>query len=346
MKALVLENYKHFKYKNVPKPRIGPEDVLIRVMACGICGSDIHGMDGSTGRRQPPIIMGHEAAGVIAEVGPDVEEWREGERVTFDSTIFCGQCYFCRKGQINLCEKRRVFGCSTNKYHQDGAFADYVAVPQHILYRLPEGLSFDQAALIEPLTVALHAVRRTNVKLNDSVIVLGTGVIGLLLIQILRVVGCNPIIAIDLDQNKLDFAQKLGADIVVKANAHDTHDVIKEVKKHTDSRGADVAFEAVGIESTVKTALTSLRKGGSLSLIGNLSQSINLPLQEIVTREITMYGSCASSGEYPECLNILNRGVVKVEPLISITAPLAEGVKWFDYLYKNKPGIIKVILNP
>jgi len=343
MKALVLEDYNHFEYKNVPEPKIGPEDVLIRVMACGICGSDIHGMDGSTGRRQPPIIMGHEAAGVIAEVGPDVKEWREGERVTFDSTIYCGQCYFCRKGQINLCEKRRVLGCSTDEYHQDGAFAEYVAVPQHILYRLPEGLPFNQATLTEPLAVALHAVRRVNVKLNNSVIVLGTGVIGLLLIQILRVTGCSPVIAIDLDQNKLNLAQKLGADIVMKADAYD---VIKEVEKHTDSRGADVVFEAVGIENTVKTALMSLRKGGSLSLIGNLSQLIDLPLQEVVTREITMYGSCASSGEYPECLNMIDRSVVKVAPLISITAPLAEGAKWFDYLYKNKPGIIKVILKP
>ena len=144
MKALVLKQYGHLEYEDVPEPHVGPNDVLIEVRACGICGSDVHGLDGSTGRRIPPVIMGHEAAGVIAEVGSGVSGWRRGDRVTFDSTIYCGECHFCRRGMINLCDNRRVLGVSCDEYRQNGAFAEYVAVPQHILYRLPEGLTFER----------------------------------------------------------------------------------------------------------------------------------------------------------------------------------------------------------
>src|ERR1035437_9404128 len=139
MKALVLKEYKRFACEEVPAPEAGPADVIVAVKACGICGSDVHGMDGSTGRRRPPIIMGHEAAGIISSVGSGVTDWAAGDRVTFDSTIYCGHCEFCRRGLINLCDNRRVLGVSCEDYRQNGAFAEYVAVPQHILYRLPDG---------------------------------------------------------------------------------------------------------------------------------------------------------------------------------------------------------------
>ena len=168
MKALVLEEYKRFAYEDVPAPEPGPGEVLVAVKACGICGSDVHGMDGSTGRRRPPIIMGHEAAGTIARVGTGVSGWETGDRVTFDSTIYCGQCEFCRRGLINLCDRRRVLGVSCEDYRRDGAFAEFVAVPQHILYRLPDGLTFEQAALVEPFAIAMHAVRRSPPALNDT----------------------------------------------------------------------------------------------------------------------------------------------------------------------------------
>ena len=140
MKALVLAEYNQFIYKDVPEPKIGPRDVLVQVKACGICGSDVHGMDGSTGRRVPPLIMGHEASGIIADIGQEISGWQIGDRVTFDSTMYCGSCYFCRQGRINLCDNRRVLGVSCDEYRQHGAFAEYVAIPQHILYPLPRKL--------------------------------------------------------------------------------------------------------------------------------------------------------------------------------------------------------------
>src|SRR5438270_8667822 len=203
MKALVLKEYKRFAYEDMPAPQIGPEEVLVAVKACGICGSDVHGMDGSTGRRRPPIIMGHEASGVIAAVGSEVNCWRAGDAVTFDSTLYCGECAFCQRGEINLCDRRRVLGVSCEEYRQHGAFAELVAVPQHVLYRLPSGLPFEQAALAEPFSIALHAVNRATVSGDDVASVIGAGMIGLGLIQAFAAKGCGRIIVADLVEERL-----------------------------------------------------------------------------------------------------------------------------------------------
>ena len=173
MKALLLTEYKQLEVTDMPQPEIGPDDVLVRVKACGICGSDIHGYDGSSGRRIPPLVMGHEAAGEIAQIGSNVTTLSEGMPVTFDSMVSCGRCHFCRRGQINLCDNRRVLGVSCGDYRRHGAFAEYVAVPQHIVYPLPEGLPVEHAALIEPVSVAVHAANRTPVRLGDSAVVVG-----------------------------------------------------------------------------------------------------------------------------------------------------------------------------
>ena len=287
--------------------------------ACGICGSDVHGMDGSTGRRRPPIIMGHEAAGVIAAVGPSVTDWKIGDRVTFDSTIYCGTCReFCRQGRINLCDNRRVLGVSCDDYRQHGAFGEYVAVPKHILYRLPDGLSFGHAAMVEAVSIAIHALQRTPVQLNDTAVVVGAGMIGLLVIQAARAAGCGRIIAVDTEEKRLVLAEALGAtDSVCVSNLDTSSAVAKTVLSLTGSRGADVVFEVVGIEATVTAALNCVRKGGRVTLIGNLSPTVAFPLQAVVTREIALTGSCASSGEYPACLAMIALGAIKVNPLIA-----------------------------
>lgn len=343
MKALILKEYNHFTYEEVPEPQGAENEVLIKVHSCGICGSDVHGMDGSTGRRRPPIIMGHEAAGVIAGVGKGVTGWNRGDRVTFDSTVYCGTCWFCRRGLINLCDNRRVLGVSCEDYRQHGAFAEYVAVPQHILYRLPDSVSFDRAAMVEAVSVAVHAVARTPISLGDTAVVVGVGMIGLLAVQALRVDGCGKIIAVDVDQGRLNLALELGADVALKV---DDCDVPKEVMNHTEKRGADIAMEVVGMGPTVKTAVASLRKGGVLTLVGNLQPSVELPLQAVVTRQLSLNGSCASSGEYPACLELMARGAINTDALISATPPLSEGEAWFKRLYNREAGLMKVILRP
>jgi threonine dehydrogenase-like Zn-dependent dehydrogenase len=343
MKALVLKAYKQFACEDVPTPKAGPSEVLVAVKACGICGSDVHGMDGSTGRRRPPIIMGHEAAGVISSIGSDVTGWVAGDRVTFDSTIYCGHCEFCRRGLINLCDNRRVLGVSCEDYRQNGAFAEFVAVPQHILYRLPDGLAFEHAALVEPFAIALHAIRRAPPTLNDTVVVVGVGMIGLALVQALSQAGCGRLVAVDIADEKLDLAAKCGATTTINSASED---VPAAILRLTQGLGADLAFEAVGVSATVDLTLRCLRKGGAATLVGNVTPKIEFPLQSTVTRELTIYGSCASQGEYPACLDMLARGALHAAPLISAVAPLAKGTTWFDRLYRREPGLLKVVLRP
>ena len=343
MKALVLKKYSKLVYEEVPEPEIGTDEVLIQVKACGICGSDVHGMDGSTGRRVPPLIMGHEAAGIVARVGGEVKDLGEGRRVTFDSTIYCGACEYCRNGQINLCHNRRVVGVSCDEYSRNGAFAEYVAVPRRIVYPIPDSLSFEQAATVEPLSVAVHAVNRAGVARNHTAVVIGAGMIGLLAIQVLKASGCGPIFAVDIDSGRLELACRLGAKECISP---ELVDVPAAVMEHTGNRGADIVLEAVGLASTVKTAVACLRKGGSLVLVGNLSPEVDLPLQKVVAGELSLYGSCASSGDYPSCLEMLASGAVRVDELISAAAPLAEGAGWFERLYRGEKGLIKVCLLP
>lgn len=344
MKALVLKEYNKFSYEEVPLPEVGPEDVLVRVKACGICGSDVHGMDGSTGRRIPPIIMGHEAAGIIERVGEKVSaEWKPGNRVTFDSTVVTAQDYFTQRGVFNLSDNRKVLGVSCEDYRQHGAFAEYVAVPQSILYRMPDALSFEHAAMAEPVSVAFHAVNIVPCELNDSAVVVGTGMIGLLVIQALRLRGCGTIIAVDLDEARLEIARELGADVTIKS---DEPDAISRIKALSEGRGADLAFEVVGITPTITFAVQSVRKGGRIGLVGNLSAKVELPLQAVVTRQLTLYGSCASAGEYPACLDMMSRGQINVDPIISNIVPLSEAGTWFKKLYDRTPGLLKVIVKP
>ncbi len=343
MKALVLKQYAQFAFEEVPTPEPGPGDVLVAVKACGICGSDVHGMDGSTGRRRPPITMGHEAAGVISGLGNGVIDWAAGDRVTFDSTTYCGGCAFCRRGLINLCDHRRVLGVSCEEYRQPGAFAEFVVVPQRILYRLPDGLAFEHAALVEPFAIALHAVRRAPPTLNDTVAVVGAGMIGLALVQALSRTGCGQLLAVDISPDRLTLAAKLGATQTINFS---TEDALAAILRATNGQGADLAFEAVGVAASVDLALRCLRKGGTATLVGNVTPKTELPLQAAVTRELTVRGSCASQGEYPACLEMLARGALRAAPLISATAPLAEGAAWFDRLYRKEAGLLKVVLRP
>src|SRR5580692_11856813 len=183
MKALLLSAYKQLDLVDMPAPTPGEDELLIRIRACGICGSDVHGYDGSTGRRLPPIVMGHEAAGFVEAVGCAVTGFRPGDRVTFDSTVYCGKCFFCLSGEANLCDNREVIGVSTPAFRRMGAFAEFVTVPARIAYHLPDNMPFAHAAMIEAVSVAVHAVALTPISLEDTVVVVGAGMIGLLTMQ-------------------------------------------------------------------------------------------------------------------------------------------------------------------
>jgi 2-desacetyl-2-hydroxyethyl bacteriochlorophyllide A dehydrogenase len=343
MKALVLEEYNKLVYKDVPAPVIGENEVLVNVKACGICGSDIHGFDGSTGRRIPPLIMGHEASGVITKRGRLVKGWKEGDRVTFDSTVYPLNDWFTLEGRYNLSDKREVMGVSPGTYRRDGAFAEFVSVPEHILYRVPDSVTFVQAAMVEGIAVALHSLNIAGIRTGDSCVVIGTGMIGISVVKMLSISGASQIIAIDSQPDRLEKATEAGATSVFLA---DEQDLVVKIKSLTKDRGADVSFEVVGISESLNLAVNLLRKGGKAVLVGNLSATVDFPLQRVVTSELSILGSCAIRGEYETVLSLMESGRINTEDQVSVIAPLSEGVKWFNKLYSGSGVSGKVILVP
>ncbi len=343
MNALVLEEYNRFEYQtNAPKPEISDTDVLVRVKACGICGSDVHGMDGSSGRRIPPLIMGHEASGEITRIGSAVEGWQIGDRVTFDSTVYNEDDWYTKKGLYNLSDNREVLGVAPPEFKRHGAFAEYVAIPQHILHRIPDTVSYEQAAMVEPIAVALHAIELADIKDAECCVVVGVGTIGVFILQALKVYGMKDVFAIDLSERNRERAKRIGATDAFEPSDDALKQAVLEV---TAGRGADIVFEAVGIEATVNLGIDLLRKGGTAMLVGNLTPDVSFPVQKVVTQQIRVQGSCAICGEYPEALRLLAEGKIDVDEHIAEIAPLSEGAAWFDKLQKNEvPG--KVILQP
>ena len=343
MKALLLSEYNQLDIADLPAPVPGVDEILVRVAACGICGSDVHGYDGTSGRRIPPIVMGHEAAGVVAAAGSGVTKFKPGDRVTFDSTVYCGQCEFCLQGDINLCNNRQVIGVSCGDFRRAGAFAEYVVVPQRITYHLPEELEFQEAAMLEAVSVALHAVRVSEMKGGETALVIGAGMIGLLTLQAAKAAGASQVLIADIDRSRLERAEKLGADATLLLSGTE---LVEEILRRTGGRGVDLVLEAVGRDETIAASIASVRKGGTVTLIGNISPQVKIPLQVVVSRQIRLQGSCASSGEYPEAMELLANGKIKVKPLITAVAPLSDGPRWFARLHAGEPNLMKVVLDP
>jgi L-iditol 2-dehydrogenase len=343
MKALVLEEYNKLVYKDVSDPVISNNEVLVKVMACGICGSDVHGLDGSTGRRIPPMIMGHEASGIIYKTGSDVNDWKTGTRVTFDSTVYPLNDWFTSEGLYNLSDNREVLGVSPGTYKRNGAFAEFIAIPRHILYKIPDSVTFEQAAMVEAVAVALHSINISGIRMGDKCVVVGVGMIGIFIVKLLKISGASKIIAIDNNSVRLEQAKKAGADNTFLSDAEGLAERVSDL---TNKRGADISFEAVGKSESVNTAIDVLRKGGKIVLVGNISKTIDFPLQKVVTRELKVLGSCAIRGEYETVLTLLETGKITVDDQISAVVPLSEGALWFEKLYKKQDDLNKVILVP
>ncbi|HET6567388.1 MAG TPA: galactitol-1-phosphate 5-dehydrogenase [Rhodothermales bacterium] len=343
MKALVHTAPYRFEYTDVDEPPVGPDDLLVRVQACGICGSDVHGYTGETGRRIPPVIMGHEAAGIVEAVGADVRRFRVGDRVCFDSTVYCNRCEACRKGRYNHCARRQVLGVSVPAFRRDGAMAELVSVPWWIAAPIPETMSFVEASLLEPVSIGLHAVNRARVGGSDAVVIIGAGTIGLCVLQAVRLQSPRWIVVSDLNDARLALAMELGADVTINPGREDLSEIVRDV---TEGQGADVTFEVVGFGKTVEQAVGIARTGGRVILVGNLEKRIGLDLQEIISKEISLIGSYASAGEYRQSIDLVASGQIDVTRLASEVRPLSEGQACFDRLYRAEDNLIKIILEP
>jgi L-iditol 2-dehydrogenase len=314
---------------DAPRPVIQPGEVLLQVAACGICGSDLHTYEwtksGRERRGKPielPRILGHEPSGVVAEVGDGVKNLKVGDRVTSDSWGGCGQCYYCRIGKVNLCEPRFNIGSL-----RDGALAEYVLVPSFNLYRLPDNVSLEVGAMIEPLGVAVHAVERcATLKPGDRAVVVGPGPIGLLTAMVVRAAGAAvKVLGLAQDRVRLDLAAKLGFDTLV-AEEGGTESVLQ----WTDGRGADIVFEAAGV---LPAALPLARKGGEVVIVGLPNDQISLDLLHAISKELTFTISLGRNPtSWHRAINLLASGALDISPLISHRLPLEEAEQAFQLL--------------
>lgn len=313
-----------------PVPRPGPGEVLVKVAACGVCHTDLHYLDhGVKTFKEPPLILGHEPSGTVAECGPEAPLFKTGERVLLPAVMTCGICRLCRLGRENICEAMRMLG-----NHLDGAYAEYVIAPEKDLFRLPDSVPLEEGSLIaDALSTPFHAVtRRGEVRPGDTVVVYGCGGVGMNLVQIAVAAG-GRVVAVDLSEEKLELARRFGAAEVVHAKT--AGDVPKQVRRMTDG-GADVAFEAIGLPATIRQAFDSVRTGGRLVVVGFASEEVALPVSRIMFREITVLGSLGCRPvDYPPLIRMVADGRIRVKELVSHRFPL-EGInEAFDLLRRG-----------
>ena len=337
MKGLVYHGDEVLKWEDVADVSPQNHEVKIMVKAAGICGSDVHGFQGLTGRRIPPMIMGHEFSGVVCEVGSDVDTLKPGDRVTSFPMDYCGTCATCQKGEVQFCPDKRQFGVLT----VNGAFAEYLCVPAKVCYKLNENVSFSGGSTIEPLAVAYRGVEHGGDMEGKNVLVVGSGTIGLMLVACAKLKNPEKIIVTDLSNTRLDVAKKMGADLIVNPSESDVKQVILD---NTDGNGVDVSFEAVGITPACVQSLENLRIGGRSVWLGQGKKIVEIGMLDIVTRELSVKGSFTYGLEaFKSAVDMLNQGKVDVAPLISKEVPMSEGADWFEKL-KKPEELVKVVL--
>lgn len=338
MRALVFVGPGEMAVEERPDRRPGRGEVLVAVRASGICGSDVHGYLGLTGRRQPGTVMGHEVAGDVLEVGDGVDGLAAGDRVALQSILSCGHCDPCRRGQPNVCDNRQGLGMQF-----DGGYAERMVVPAALAVRLPDEIAYDVAAVVEPLAVALHAVAITPIEPSDRVVIVGAGAIGLLTLLVLRHRGVAWVAISDRSAHRLAMARKLGADLTVDVALVDP---VETILAETEGHGADVVFEAVGISATVAQSIAVARSGGQVTWIGNSAPTVDLPMQAMVTRELVLRGSYTFVDEFDQAIELLATGAIDVRPLIELTAPLDDAPDLFRRLGDGTLDAVKVVLVP
>ena len=339
MKALVYYGPEDLRLDEIADVKPAPGEALIRVRACGICGSDVHGYLGITGRRIPPMVMGHGFSGQVAEVGEGLTGVEVGDRVAVYPVIFCGDCEPCRQGNVHVCRKKKALGV----LECNGAMAEYVSLPEKLLFKLSDPISYDVGSMMEPLAVAYRGVNHAGDLAGKDVFIVGAGTIGLLAIAVVRMRNPARIFVSDVSDIRLGVAKAMGADHIINPSKDNVRDFIDH---ETGGVGVDVAFEAVGATPTVQQAMAGLRVGGTAVWIGNSAKMVDVNMQEIVTRELRVLGTFLYTfQEFSDVADLLNSGRLNVEPMISLRAPMMEqGVELFARLAKNPGPLVKVIL--
>ena len=339
MKALVYKGPRKMNVEEVPLPSILPGYALVRVKQSGVCGSDVHGYLGLTGRRCPGVIMGHEFSGIVERVADDVTMVSAGQRVVVQPTVYCGTCGYCRSGYTQRCTNKTFLGV----FDVNGGFAEFVSVPVKLLLPLPDDMSFEDGALIEPLAVSRCGVDKISNYSGKTVLVVGAGTIGLLAIAVLKARGAKMIIAADLSQNRLAIARKMGAHAAF--SPIDT-EAVQTIQKLTGEVGVDVSVEAVGAAKPVETAISCLKPGGHCIWIGNSEKIIPLDMQSVVTREITIHGTYIYSHEdFAATLASYTDMKIDAGAIISQTMTLEQAPAVIEELASGSDRLIKTMIS-
>ncbi|OGN92573.1 MAG: alcohol dehydrogenase [Chloroflexi bacterium RBG_19FT_COMBO_49_13] len=340
MKAAVFEKIGVIKVKEVPVPEIGENDVLIKVKNTGICGTDWSIYNGWYSADKLPMIAGHEFSGIVAKVGKNVKGVSEGDRVTCDINMSCGKCFYCIKGEKLLCDSFTQLGI-----HTDGTFAEYVKAPAALLHKLPDNMSFEEGAFIEPVSCVIHAAKAMDACLGSSVAIIGCG-LGVLHARMAVLRACAPVIIFGDNRKRLRIAKDMGADYAIHID--DVADPVAEVMKLTHGRGADYAIEAVGTVKTYEQAFAMLRRGGRLSSFGITGEQdvMNIRPFEFVLGEKKITGSCAGVGsDWPDAITLISNGRINPKPLFSMKVPL-EDLEWALHELRKDPSLFKIFVSP
>lgn len=335
MKAFQLFAKQNLRLVELPEPKIGENDVLLKIRKVGICGTDLHIYNG--GMIVPlPLVLGHEFVGDVVKIGSGVTKVKVGDRVVAEHVIGCGICLYCQQGKRNLCKTPMVIGL-----HKAGALAEYLAIPSELVYTLPNELSYDQGVLVEPLSIAVYAVRNTQVRVGDTVAVVGQGPIGLLVDQVAKYAGAT-IFGFDRHKNRLQFAQKQGYIFqgidITKQNFSD------EFKKMVSGDGADVVFEAVGSDSSAELALELARATGQVTILGVFEHNVQINMMQIVKKELRVQGSWTCIFSFPQSLLLLKSKAIDTTNFITHRYPFTETVKAFQEASADKTNKIKSVI--
>lgn len=327
MKAAVFTGPKRFEVTEIPDPACGPRDVVVEVALCGICGSDLHSyLEGAF--VDPGQVMGHEFSGTVAQAGAEVRGIAVGDRVTAVPILACGRCPRCLDGATHLCETGLKASIA---YGLPGAFAQYVRIPDAVvggnLHRIPEGVSDVAAAMVEPLAVALHAVRSARPGPADVVVVLGLGSIGLNVVQVARALGAGRIVGVDISPARLELAGRLGAEVLIDGGTRNALDAVVELTgpgAYGVGARADVVIEASGVPALLADAISMTRAGGRLRITALYADKVLADANQIVQKELDVSGTFAYRGEFPQVLSLLETGRVHAEALVTSTFPLSD----------------------
>ena len=351
MKALRWHGQKDLRVEDLPEPSPGPGKVKIKVEMCGICGTDLHEYEAGpifiptephpiTGKKAP-VILGHEFSGTIVETGKGVAGWKVGDRVTPDACLVCGKCYYCKKGLYHLCDSLGFNGLAS-----DGGFAEYAIAPAYQLYKLDDKMSFEDGALIEPISVGVHALRKGRLLLGETVTIIGAGTIGLATLQAAKAGGAGKIFVVELTETRKKFAEKMGADRVIDPTRENPVDVVKSLNQ---GKLSDLTVECVGYEKTLQTAISLTMKGGRIVVAGIFSGQFkgDIPYNDIVIGEKELIGTIGYNEDFDRSIKLVASGRINAKDYITARVNLDDAVeKGFEELVRHKDKHIKILISP